>query len=81
MLENIDFNSVLNTYALLSIPFGWMFISKLQRNLVFFTSISNYILMKLVLSTVTGGFVAPFYVFGFIFKLFFKKKSKTIPIR
>lgn len=81
MLENIDIDSVLNAYAFFSIPFGWIFISKLQRNYVIFTSISNYIIVKLILATVTGGFVAPFYIISFIFKVFFRKKVKAVPIK
>lgn len=63
-------------YALLSIPFGWMFISKLQRNFVIFTSVSNYIIVKLILATFTGWIVTPFYILSYIFKMFFRKKAK-----
>lgn len=55
-------------YVLLSIPFGWALISRLQRNVTVFTTISNYIVYKIILSTFIGWAVTPFYLIYFIFK-------------
>jgi hypothetical protein len=56
-------------YVVLAIPFGWMFISKLQRNIDVFTTISNYIVYKIILSTFIGWAVLPFYLIYYIFKI------------
>lgn len=71
-------------YAFISIPFGWMFLSKLQEGFVIFTTISNYIVMKFILSLLIGPFVTPFYLiyYGFklirwIFRLFSGNKSEA----
>ncbi|WP_372663789.1 hypothetical protein [Cohnella sp.] len=56
-------------YVLLSIPFGWAFISKLQKNITVFTTISNYIVYKIILSTFIGWAVTPFYLIYYIIKM------------
>lgn len=63
-------------YVVLSIPFGWAFISKLQKNVAVFTTISNYIVYKIILSTFIGWAVTPFYLIYFIFRMFRSKKAK-----
>ncbi|MNB77184.1 hypothetical protein D3C75_238670 [compost metagenome] len=45
---------MIEIYVLLSIPFGWKFISKLQRNITVFTTNSNYIVYKVILSVFVG---------------------------
>ncbi|MEK3984265.1 hypothetical protein MHB77_12785 [Paenibacillus sp. FSL K6-3166] len=60
---------MIELYVLLSIPFGWKFISKLQRNITVFTTISNYIVYKIILSVFVGWAVTPFYLIGYLFKL------------
>ncbi|WP_339281302.1 hypothetical protein NST94_22205 [Paenibacillus sp. FSL H8-0282] len=60
---------MIELYVLLSIPFGWKFISKLQRNITVFTTISNYIVYKIILSVFVGWAVTPFYLISFLFKL------------
>ncbi|SFS44975.1 hypothetical protein SAMN04488601_101734 [Paenibacillus sp. 453mf] len=69
------------TYVLLSIPFGWAFISRLQRNVTVFTSISNYIVYKIIISTFIGWAVTPFYLVYYIMKIvqriLLKKKDLT----
>lgn len=57
-------------YVIISIPFGWAFISKLQKNVTVFTTISNYIVYKTILATFIGWAVTPFYLIYFIFKIF-----------
>lgn len=67
-------------YVVISVIFGWMFISKLQRNFVFFTTISNYIVVKAILALFTGWAVMPFYLIGFLFKIIhriFRSSSKA----
>lgn len=63
-------------YVLLCIPFGWAFISRLQKNVTVFTSISNYIVYKIILATFIGWAVAPFYLIYFVFKIIRGSKSK-----
>jgi len=68
-------------YVVLSIPFGWTFISKLQKNVTVFTTISNYIIYKIILSTFIGWAVAPFYLIYYIFKMFWgitKQRDKSL---
>lgn len=60
---------MIEIYVLLSIPFGWKFISKLQRNITVFTTISNYIVYKVILSVFVGWAVTPFYLIGYLLKL------------
>ncbi|MNI25695.1 hypothetical protein D3C73_793610 [compost metagenome] len=60
---------MIELYVLLSIPFGWKFISKLQRNITVFTTISNYIVYKVILSVFVGWAVTPFYLIGYLLKL------------
>ncbi|ASA23377.1 hypothetical protein B9T62_22760 [Paenibacillus donghaensis] len=60
---------MIEIYILLSIPFGWKFISKLQRNITVFTTISNYIVYKIILSVFVGWAVTPFYLIGYLLKL------------
>ncbi|WP_405168612.1 hypothetical protein [Paenibacillus sp. FSL H3-0286] len=60
---------MIELYVLLSIPFGWKFISKLQRNVTVFTTLSNYIVYKIILSVFVGWAVTPFYLIGYLFKL------------
>ncbi len=69
-------------YVLLCIPFGWAFISRLQRNVTVFTSISNYIVYKIILATFIGWAIAPFYLIYIIFKMIrgFSSKKDT-PIK
>ncbi len=55
-------------YVVISAIFGWMFISKLQRNIVIFTTISNYIVVKAILALFTGWAVMPFYLISYVFK-------------
>ncbi|MCM3700338.1 hypothetical protein [Paenibacillus macerans] len=64
-------------YVVLSVPFGWAFISKLQKNVTVFTTISNYIVYKSILSTFIGWAVTPFYLIYFIFKMFRGKKQRV----
>lgn len=56
-------------YVVISAIFGWMFISKLQRNFVIFTTISNYIVVKDILALFTGWAVTPFYIIGYLLKI------------
>jgi uncharacterized membrane protein len=68
-------------YVVISAIFGWMFISKLQRNFVIFTTISNYIVVKAILALFTGWAVMPFYLIFFIFKIirwFIRVRTKNI---
>ena len=85
MLNYIDFTTIQNIYGILSIPFGWIFISKIQRNFVIFTTIGNYVIVKLIFATFTGWLVTPFYVLGFIYRIFTcnksNRKSKSISRR
>ncbi|MDQ0086743.1 hypothetical protein J2T12_000137 [Paenibacillus anaericanus] len=60
---------MIGVYVLLSIPFGWSFISKLQKNITVFTTISNYIVYKMIISTFIGWAVTPFYLLYYIFKI------------
>ncbi len=60
---------MISAYVLLCIPFGWAFISRLQRNVTVFTSISNYIIYKIILATFIGWAVTPFYLIYLIFKM------------
>lgn len=70
---------MIEIYVLLSIPFGWKFISKLQRNITVFTTISNYIVYKIILSLFLGWATTPFYLIGYLFKLsrLFNASSNT----
>ncbi|SDF03460.1 hypothetical protein SAMN04488542_10521 [Fontibacillus panacisegetis] len=70
---------MIEIYVFLSIPFGWKFISKLQRNITVFTTISNYIVYKIILSVFVGWAVTPFYLIGYLFKFvrMFNSPSKT----
>ncbi|SEO59436.1 hypothetical protein SAMN04487895_10967 [Paenibacillus sophorae] len=70
---------MIEIYVLLSIPFGWKFISKPQRNITVFTTISNYIVYKIILSLFVGWAVTPFYLIGYLFKLIrlFNTSSNT----
>lgn len=70
---------MIEIYVLLSIPFGWKFISKLQRNITVFTTISNYIVYKIILSLFVGWAATPFYLIGYLFKLIrlFNTSSNT----
>jgi hypothetical protein len=76
MLDNINLTEIGNAYAIISAFFGWKFISRIQRNFVFFTTITDYFLTKFILSFLVGWIVAPFYILSFIFKMIFWKKSK-----
>lgn len=60
---------MIELYVLLSIPFGWKFISNLQSNVSVFTTISNYIVYKIILSVFVGWAVTPFYLIGYLLKL------------
>jgi hypothetical protein len=70
---------MIEIYVLLSIPFGWKFISKLQRNITVFTTISNYIVYKIILSLFVGWAATPFYLIGYFLKLIrlFNTSSST----
>lgn len=65
--------------ALACAPFGWMFISKLERSMVILTSIEGMIAWKIfgkpIVSIIIGWAVAPFYILGFIFKKIFLRKA------
>jgi len=60
---------MVETYVIISFPFGWMFLSKLQEGVTIFTTISNYIIVKGLLSFFVGPFVMPFYLIYYGFKL------------
>lgn len=64
-------------YVILSSFFGWKFITKLQRNFIVFTTISNYIIFKLILSVLIGWAVTPFYLFGYVMKMI-NRRSKNV---
>ncbi|GEM_PF-3580216 len=70
---------MIEIYVLLSIPFGWKFISKLQRNITVFTTISNYIVYKIILSLFVGWAATPFYLIGYLLKIIrlFNASSNT----
>ena len=59
-------------YALIATICGWHIISKFQGNFVIFTTISNYITMKLMFSFILGVFITPFYVAYLLLKLVVK---------
>lgn len=59
---------MIELYVVVSAFFGWSFISRLQRNITVFTTISNYIVYKLILSVLIGWAVTPFYIVFLIFK-------------
>lgn len=71
--------NLVNLYVLISIPFGWATLSKIQKGFVIFGAIDQYIIMKFILSFCIGWAVTPFYMLAFIFKiikfLFFNKKK------
>ena len=70
--------SLLDLYFLISIPFGWATLSKMQKGFVFFGAIDQYIMMKFILSFFIGWVVTPFYILIFIFKVLVFKKKKNI---
>ncbi|CAM4344356.1 hypothetical protein FHS16_002511 [Paenibacillus endophyticus] len=55
-------------YIVISSIFGWLFISKLQRSFIIFTTISNYIVVKAILSVLIGWALMPFYLISYLFK-------------
>lgn len=61
---------MLDLYFLLTIPFGWAAISKLQKGFIIFTTIDRYLIAKLTVSLFIGWIVAPIYILIFVFKLF-----------
>jgi len=68
-------------YALISMPFGWSALSKLQRGFIIFAAIDRYILMKLILSFCIGWIILPLYLLKCIFRMicwmFFDKEKKV----
>lgn len=62
-------------FVAVTVPFGWMFLSMLQKNFIIFTSIEKYIVSKFILSLFIGWAVAPFYIIYWIFK--FMKFNKS----
>lgn len=56
-------------YVMLSVPFGWMFLSKLQKGFIFFTTLQNYFVVKAILSVLIGWAVTPFYLVYYGFKI------------
>lgn len=70
---------MIELYVIVSAFFGWSFISRLQRNITVFTTISNYIIFKLILSVLIGWAITPFYLIFLIGKVikFLKVPSKT----
>jgi hypothetical protein len=62
-------------YFILSIPLGWMTISKLQRGFIIFTTIERYFFSKLVFSIFLGWIVAPFYILWYLYKFFENKQG------
>lgn len=59
-------------YAVVATICGWYIISKFQGNFVIFTTISNYIVMKLIWSFILGVFITPFYGAYLLLKLVVK---------
>lgn len=60
----------MNVYALVALFFGWRLISKIQdsSHIIFFTTVSNYVVGKIVLSILLGTFITPFCVLWYIGK-------------
>lgn len=67
---------MIELYVIVSAFFGWNFISRLQRNITVFTTISNYFIYKLILSVFIGWAVTPFYLIFLIAKFI---RSLTAP--
>lgn len=70
-------NNLLDVYLLLSIPFGWAAVSRLQKGFIIFTTIDKYIVYKIMFSLFLGWIVAPFYILWFIFKIFKRSKKES----
>jgi len=72
----------LQTIVLVALaPFGWMAISKIERNFFVLTSISNWFLwwlfFKPLLSMAVGPIAAPFYIIGYLMTRPAEKKSES----
>lgn len=63
-------------YAIVSIPFGWMAISRLQRGFVFFTTFDRYFITKLTAALFIGWIVMPGYIIYYLVKAFGGTRQK-----
>lgn len=46
-------------YLIAVVPISWIFISRLQRGFIIFTTLENYIVVKLIVCVLLGMFIAP----------------------
>lgn len=69
--------NVVDMYMIVSIPIGWMFLSRLQSGFVIFASMERYFFMKLILSAMIDWLIAPFFVGYLIVKAVLGRKKKA----
>lgn len=65
-------------FVAVTVPFGWNFLSKVQRNFIVFAPIEKYIVGKFIVSLFIGWAVAPFYIIYWLFKLYKSKKDNVV---
>ena len=67
----------MHIYFVISTIIGWLFLSKMQKSsgIIFFSTIGNYIFIKLLIALCIGWLITPFYILYLIIKMFVSRNN------